>query len=88
MVGEHRVERGTAGRPASVIYETDGRRAGPPSKEEGVLSPRCRPAERAGRPGGWLRRNNSADNGPSPRIVDTVLVDYAAVGSVAARWAS
>lgn len=26
--------------------------------------------------------------GPSPRIVDTVLVDYAAVGSVAARWAS
>ena len=28
------------------------------------------------------------DPGPSPRIVDTVLVDYAAVGSVAARWAS
>ncbi|MCT3000217.1 TetR/AcrR family transcriptional regulator [Propionibacterium freudenreichii] len=27
-------------------------------------------------------------HGPSPRIVDTVLVDYAAVGSVAARWAS
>ena len=27
-------------------------------------------------------------DGPSPRIVDTVLVDYAAVGSVAARWAS
>ena len=26
--------------------------------------------------------------GPSPRILDTVLVDYAAVGSVAARWAS
>jgi CheY-like chemotaxis protein len=26
--------------------------------------------------------------GLSPRIVDTVLVDYAAVGSVAARWAS
>ena len=26
--------------------------------------------------------------GPSPRIVDTVVVDYAAVGSVAARWAS
>ena len=27
-------------------------------------------------------------DGPSPRIVDTVVVDYAAVGSVAARWAS
>ncbi len=26
--------------------------------------------------------------GPSPRILDTVVVDYAAVGSVAARWAS
>ena len=26
--------------------------------------------------------------GPSPRIVDTVVVDYAAVGSVVARWAS
>ena len=26
--------------------------------------------------------------GPSPRIVDTVVVDYAAVGSVPARWAS
>lgn len=26
--------------------------------------------------------------GPSPRILDTLLVDYAAVGSVAARWAS
>ena len=26
--------------------------------------------------------------GPSPRIVDTVVVDYAAVGSVAARRAS
>ena len=26
--------------------------------------------------------------GPSPRILDTVLVDYAAVGSVAARRAS
>ena len=32
----------------------------------------------------WL----AAEGGPSPRIVDTVLVDYAAVGSVAARWAS
>ena len=29
-----------------------------------------------------------AEGGPSPRIVDTVVVDYAAVGSVAARWAS
>ena len=29
-----------------------------------------------------------SEKGPSPRIVDTVLVDYAAVGSVAARWAS
>ena len=29
-----------------------------------------------------------AYGGLSPRIVDTVLVDYAAVGSVAARWAS
>ena len=28
------------------------------------------------------------EDGPSPRIVDTVVVDYAAVGSVAARWAS
>lgn len=27
-------------------------------------------------------------HGPSPRIVDTVVVDYAAVGSVAARRAS
>ena len=31
-------------------------------------------------PGGFI--------GPSPRIVDTVVVDYAAVGSVAARRAS
>ena len=30
----------------------------------------------------------SVDAGPSPRIVDTVVVDYAAVGSVAARRAS
>ena len=30
----------------------------------------------------------SAEKGPSPRIVDTVVVDYAAVGSVAARRAS
>lgn len=29
-----------------------------------------------------------AQYGPSPRILDTVLVDYAAVGSVAARRAS
>ena len=29
-----------------------------------------------------------AYTGPSPRILDTVLVDYAAVGSVAARRAS
>ena len=28
------------------------------------------------------------EHGPSPRIVDTVVVDYAAVGSVAARRAS
>ena len=36
------------------------------------------------------KRGISADTalGPSPRIVDTVVVDYAAVGSVAARRAS
>ena len=33
----------------------------------------------------YARKNK---DGLSPRIVDTVLVDYAAVGSVAARWAS
>jgi len=32
--------------------------------------------------------SRSASGGPSPRIVDTVVVDYAAVGSVAARRAS
>ena len=36
----------------------------------------------------WLFGHASQHLGPSPRIVDTVVVDYAAVGSVAARWAS
>ena len=35
-----------------------------------------------------VRRNIKPEHGPSPRIVDTVVVDYAAVGSVAARRAS
>lgn len=36
---------------------------------------------------GWVVLAMKVD-GPSPRIVDTVVVDYAAVGSVAARRAS
>ncbi len=35
----------------------------------------------------WAAGKWRALDGPSLRIVDTVLVDYAAVGSVAARWA-
>lgn len=37
---------------------------------------------------GWVRGLGFCGCGPSPRIVDTVVVDYAAVGSVAARRAS
>jgi hypothetical protein len=37
---------------------------------------------------GWVFAPTPATSGPSPRILDTVLVDYAAVGSVAARRAS
>ena len=36
----------------------------------------------------WSREAIRNSMGPSPRIVDTVVVDYAAVGSVAARQAS
>ena len=36
----------------------------------------------------FVRRSDDPASGPSPRIVDTVVVDYAAVGSVAARQAS
>ena len=52
------------------------------------LADQLQVSERTVRRDAMRLRDLGYDVGPSPRIVDTVLVDYAAVGSVAARWAS